>query len=131
MKRIVTALACFLALSGVAAQETAPPTLQQQEADESVQRFFSLTDKLRGMVTEMAVSKETQCMKAVGDVILCKCLGDHSPLDVDFVGYVAILSKTKGELNYEALSDVEKRLVDGVRASRDQCVAEAQAPRGQ
>ena len=61
-------------------------------------------------------------MKAIGNPEFCNCIAQKSPVAVDFVQYVEILSRTKEELNYDRLSREDKEIVETTRKSRDLCV---------
>ena len=50
-------------------------------------------------------------------------LVEKRPYSLDFQQYVAIITRTKGELAYDTLSDISRSLVDEVYGLRDECVA--------
>ena len=75
------------------------------------------------VVTDQATTlKKDQCMKAIGDMAFCNCIAENSPVAVDFIQYVAVVTRTKEDVKYEQLSADDKKIFDSSRAARDECV---------
>jgi hypothetical protein len=106
-----------------AQNETPPPMpLEDQEQLEQLQKLEDLAKNLQGSIETATAEKKNQCMKAFGDVTFCDCIGEKSPVGVNFIGYVSIAAGTKDDFHYDQLSLDDKKLFDATRAARDVCV---------
>jgi hypothetical protein len=124
---IAAAAYCLLIASpALTQQETPRPMpLDEREAREAVSEKLG---ELAQALLRMRDLRKSQCMKAMGSEELCTCIADESPSGIDFVDYVRIVSSSKTDLKYNALSPNDKRLVDATRASRDKCVLGHEQP---
>lgn len=103
------------------AANTAKPTqLELQEQMDSGKKAIGALNQMDAILNAQVAETEGQCMKAVGAPEFCKCISWQAP--GNFIQYVAILSKTKDELNYENLPKGDKELVDNIRKAREKCV---------
>jgi hypothetical protein len=116
------AVSCLLVSSPSLAQNETPSPmpLEEREAREAVSKALKGLAEAYGEIYE---TKQSQCMRAIGNREFCDCIALQSPSGIDFVEYVRIVSTSKADLNYDALSPEDKELVDNTRTSRDKCVA--------
>lgn len=70
-----------------------------------------------------AAEFEHRCTEVFGHVGWCRCVRERRPPAVDWDTFVLLTSRSRAELGYDELSDVEKDLVESTRAARDACVA--------
>lgn len=68
--------------------------------------------------------KKLDCLAAVDDLEFCTCIAHTSPIGINFVGYVQIVTQTKEQLGYDQLSKEDQGMIDNTRAAREKCVAE-------
>ena len=97
-----------------------PVPLEAQEQMDNYKKAIGSLEQLKSTINAQAQETESQCVKAIGAAEFCKCVAWQTP--GNFIQYVAILSKTKDELNYDKLSKGDKEFVDNVRKARDKCV---------
>ena len=110
------ALLCTLGCS-VRAQ-----TLEEQERANLLNKIETLKRGIPEKVEQMTADKKAQCLSAIANPGVCMCLSEQLPAIVNFIQYVAIVSKSKAELNYDALTADQKIAVDTARAARDKCI---------
>lgn len=67
--------------------------------------------------------KRIQCLKAIGDLEFCGCIASKIPVAVNFIEYVAIVSRTKVDVGYESLPTGDKDIYDTIRNVREACTA--------
>jgi hypothetical protein len=79
-------------------------SLEQQEQLNQLDKTLSAIDQLKALTVRMGKEKRLQCMTAVANEPFCECLGRNLPVVVNFVTYVTIITQTKEELKYSALS---------------------------
>ena len=96
--------------------------LEQQEQLEQLNHLSETLGRLETDITEMTAKKKNQCMKAFGDMAFCDCIGEKSPVGVNFIGYVSIAAGTKEYFKYDQLSAEDKKLFDNTRSAGDECV---------
>lgn len=71
---------------------------------------------------EMGKQKADQCLKAVGREKFCTCLGENLPSGVSFEQYIHTMVTSKGELGYGTMPAEQKKIVDAILETREQCV---------
>ncbi|MEY9121320.1 hypothetical protein [Bradyrhizobium yuanmingense] len=98
-------------------------TLDEQERANQLRQIEKLKQDVFAKADGMVLAKKSQCLAAIADEVVCECFGHQLPVIVNFVQYVAIVSKTKDELEYDKLKPADKMMVDYVRKARDACVS--------
>jgi hypothetical protein len=93
--------------------------LEQLQAKEKLEGALN---ELESLIENQAREVENSCIKAFGDKIFCNCISVKLPSILSFPEYVAIVSLTKNELNYQNLSKKDKEIIDIARLARDTCV---------
>lgn len=63
------------------------------------------------------------CLKAFPDERYCKCLSEELPMALALPKFVAIVSTTKRDLKYSALTSDERKMIDIARSVRETCVS--------
>jgi hypothetical protein len=96
-------------------------TLEQQEKLNQYDKAISALDNLKALTDKMAKDKKAQCITAIASETLCECLSSNLPVVINFVQYVAIITQTKEDLQYDKQSKQDKDIIDNVRMSRDKC----------
>lgn len=96
--------------------------LEKQEALDAMERAVHATNQMVALVEENGIVFRNQCIKAIGKLEICECIAEKRPIAIDFVQYVTIVTKTKQELDFDNLSDNDKKTVNYVRNARDKCV---------
>jgi hypothetical protein len=96
-------------------------TLEQQERLNQYDKAMSALDNLKGLTDKMTKDKKAQCITAIASETLCECLASNLPVVINFVQYVAIITQTKEDLQYDKQSKQDKDIIDNVRMSRDKC----------
>ncbi len=73
-------------------------------------------------IEQISADFKYRCLRAIGDTTFCECLVNKRPYILRFEQYVGITSRTKAELDYKALSDNSKAIVDKAFLVRNECV---------
>ena len=112
----------FVHTTAISGQEK-PMSLQELEIQElEARRTDPLKETLWGIVDKISRSKRHKCLRTFGHDSFCVCLTDTIGVSVSFEEYVALVTKTRAELNYDQLSKDQRTLVDHAYATRDLCV---------
>ena len=100
-----------------AADPPAEPRTELQNRIEQLEKQIRELKELREKQQQKdARTREIMepCVAAVGAKEVCACLAENLPQGVDFITYVRIMSPLKDE--------VEKRVLEMVKAARERCV---------
>lgn len=107
----------FTAPLAWAADPPAEPKPEIQDRIEQLEKQIRELKELR----EKQLEKDTRtrdikepCVAAVGAADVCSCLAENLPRGVDFVTYVRMMSPARDE--------VDKRVLEMVKAARERCV---------
>jgi hypothetical protein len=110
-------------------QAPAPPkkplTTEQIQQLQDIDRARAALEVLKKNFEALAAKHTYQCMSAIGSRIFCSCLSENVPAVADLSMYVAVTTTSKEEIGYDKLSADDRKVVDGILAGRDKCVAEA------
>jgi hypothetical protein len=101
--------------------------LDKQEAElQKIQKLESAIKTLNDL--DAGIDKQTKirdlaCMRAIGSMKYCGCIGKEMPWVFSFDDYVAITTKSKEINQYSKLDKETQAAYDKVRPIRDRCVA--------
>ena len=118
MFRTIATIIALLSISPALCQ-----TLEEQERQKAMDNFDRAAKSALQAADNLTKATKRQCLIAVSNEPLCSCLSEKLPMMVNFVQYVSLVTMTKEELDYAKLSLADKKVVDLVRAARDQCIA--------
>ena len=113
----------LLALCPASRSQERGPGLEELEMEFLLDQATRAFEKPKLAIEQISADFRFRCLRAFGDTAFCKCLVEKRPYSLDFQQYVAIITRTKGELAYDTLSDISRSLVDEVYGLRDECVA--------
>jgi hypothetical protein len=106
-------LAAGLSVSAAAAKDDVRPLAEAPDA---------LQDQ-RAAAEAAAREFQYRCLQVFGHAVYCHCVNGRRPEGVDFDAFVLFTSRTREELGYERLGELERKLVDDTRMARVECVA--------
>lgn len=89
---------------------------------DSFEKALDATKELELLVERISKQKFSDCMKAFGNPEFCQCLRDNSPVGIDFVGYIKVVTTTKDDLGYSNTDNETKQLIDNTIKAREVCV---------
>jgi len=108
---------------------TTPPTLAEiararaaQKQKAAVNEAVTALDELKASADNVVETKRLECLSVVGNAAFCTCVTGELPMAVSFLQYAGIVTRTKSELDYDALSKNDKLLADATYAAREMCV---------
>jgi hypothetical protein len=110
-----------------AAQRSAPPSLAEVDRLVAKERARVGADGAEPGGSAQLRQKRNQCVRAIGDRLLCGCLADELATGTSFAEYIRVVTATPDELGYADLSAGEREHVDSVVHARDVCVRRAYA----
>lgn len=119
----------LVAMAIVTASPTLAQKLDEQERLNQFDKAIGALNELEALTNKMTNAKKVQCITAIASQNVCSCLSSNLPVAIDFVQYVAVVTRTKEELAYDKQSTEDKKLIDNVRAARDKCVCTKSEPR--
>jgi hypothetical protein len=128
MRRLhsITLALLIFTQTGAAAENTiAPPKQMPVETIQKIDNIDKALDSVKDMelhVDRLSRQKYSDCMKAFGNHLFCTCLKDKSPVGVDFLGYVKVVTTSKEDLGYGQADTETKSLIDNTLAAREVCV---------
>ena len=123
MKLLVCTIICLLSfLSSSSALAQKGMTLQQIEQKEAQEKLMVLMDEAKMLLNKIGQQIKTDCAKAVGYEPFCSCISKNIPSVWSFSDYVAIITKSKEENEYNKLDAGSRKAYDRVSTVRDQCV---------
>lgn len=96
--------------------------LDEEEKLRAITKVGEAANDMLVWLDKISNKKYQECITSTGDLRLCGCLREKLPVAVEFVGYVAIVTHTKEELEYSKMGDNDKKIVDLTRKVRDECV---------
>lgn len=114
-------LALLLAVSGVPAPAR-ESGLEALEMERLLEQATGMFERSALSIEEMSADFEYRCLRSFGDPDFCGCLVRRRPYPLRFEQYIGITSRTRPELDYDALGDTGKRAVDEIYLLRDACV---------
>lgn len=123
--KLLTLLAVIFISSPNAGMANNFSSMEKLEGEQSLQEGVDILNGVRSLKNQLnsMVQKEVfKCQRAFGHKEYCKCLISSLPIGVDFLSFVAIISKTKNELNHKDLGEDDKILIDSIYKERDECV---------
>jgi hypothetical protein len=94
-----------------------PLSIEEISREDSRRRIF-------GNLEMFSKQKYSDCLKAFGDPVFCKCLEERIPIVIDFARYVKIVTSTKTDLQYDQADADTKKLIDLTLSVREACVSE-------
>ena len=112
----------LIALLVLLASSASAQKLEDQERLNQFDKAIGAIDDLRALTDKMATKKKLQCITAIASQNVCDCLSNNLPVVIDFVQYVAIVTQTKEDLEYDKQSKEDKQIIDNTRAARDKCL---------
>ncbi len=120
----VSLLTLFVCAVGFAQtkQPFMPPAVKEIEKLQSLQNIVDTINDYRLAAESMVTVKFSDCLKAFGNNPFCSCIRDQTPVGIGFQGYVRIMTTPKEELNYDKLSDQDRRIIDNTHTARNLCV---------
>ena len=95
----------------------------QLEAVERSLRALESMDELRSLRDTMVHEKRVKCLEAFGHDGFCSCLASKLPVILGLDGYVKIVTLKREDLDYDNLSEDDKKIVDTAYDARNQCVS--------
>ena len=126
--RIVLTCLVFTAVTHAEEYPTTLEELEKYEASHLVDENAASDRVTAGTMLEQfnlhVLHTKLACIKAIGHENFCHCISENMPADQEFANYVVAVSKTKGELNYDELSDYYQQSINLARSARDKCVSE-------
>jgi len=127
MKVVIAALLILVLPLQASAQNPAPQNrpplpLDAQERIDQVEAVAGKLATFDAQLTQQTAEKKRGCVRAIGNESFCHCIIDSMPWVMTFPQYVAVLSASKDELNYDGLSAGDKKVIDAARVARDKCV---------
>jgi len=102
--------------------KTPPTKLELLEQIESTQKAIDSLNQLQASVDAMTKQRKIKCLKAFGSETFCECLNMNLAVGLDFEGYVAVVTRTKEELQYGDLKKEDRDLVDNAIKTRAACI---------
>jgi hypothetical protein len=71
---------------------------------------------------KVAQDRERQCVQVFGDEDFCSCINSTLAKGISFQDYVNVLITPTDLLNYKELSPDNRKIVDNILRTRDQCI---------
>jgi hypothetical protein len=109
-----------LSVTSTFAQNDMPLEQRQKLAD--IEKALASMDKLKAIVEEMSQARKQECLKAFGHLKFCGCIAQSVPVALTFQQYISIVTHSRDENKYSALSNENKKIYDLAGSARDQCV---------
>jgi hypothetical protein len=121
MKRATLAATLLCCVAGPALAQSTPQAMspQDQRKLESLSKDQAATKAQATTTINVLAQNQSECLKAIGNAYFRNCIAQAIPVGLDFIGYVTVLSRSKG---VQTLSAADKTLVDAPRQARDKCV---------
>lgn len=122
---IATVLIFSVRASSAEEQKNAPPPseLETMQKVGQIESAMEKADELKRMVDSMSRQKYSECLMAFGNTSFCSCLRDRSPVGINFLGYIQVVTTSKEMLGYSKATIEDKKLIDATLRSREICVA--------
>lgn len=123
------AAALLLAAAGLSsataepAPSKAPPAPEAKEDDRELAAALEALQRERAAAEAAASEFQHRCLRAFGHPGYCRCVNGRRPEAVDLDAFVLFTTRSREELGYERLTEIERELVDETRAARTECVA--------
>jgi hypothetical protein len=118
---ILLGLSCLCPLS-LDAQAKKQLPAEEIGKIQQLEKVLDDLKKLEALTEEMSKEKYYKCLKAFGSDLFCGCIRDNLPVIVTFEDYIAIITSSKEELNYNKLGDNEKKTIDLTHKTREICI---------
>ncbi len=116
MRILMTLLVLSVFSSASFSNEGSPSTIEELETEE-----FLIDGTLAQRIDREVKRKYIQCMRAFPHKKFCNCLSSNMSLVFNMLQYTLVVTISKEALEYDKLSEDEKKAVDVTIEARELC----------
>ncbi len=98
------------------------PTARAQEVGHPPPAAKVPAPKAASDLDAIEIEFRYRCLRSFANEDFCRCLNARRPRAVDFDAYVLFTSRSRVELGYDQLGDVDRELIESTLDARDACV---------
>ncbi len=95
--------------------------LTQIEA--ATERMLSALDAAKAEIDAESARFRADCLKVISSKAICDCLGESTPIGVDFMSYIAMTIE-EHEIRQSKMSSDDRTVFEGTLTARNQCAAQ-------
>ena len=122
MKRATLAATLLCCVAGPALAQSTPQAMspQDQRKLESLSKDQAATKAQATTTINVLAQNQSECLKAIGNAYFRNCIAQAIPVGLDFIGYVTVLSRSKGVQHaFSSGQDVGRRPAPSARQMRE------------